>query len=128
MDTTPYTFTWHPLERVLEIALFGMWAPADVAPYYQALMEYAGARVTSNFMVLTDLRKYPVQHPEVADMHSAKLAEVQQNSPVIREAWVVAGVVAKMQATRGADAGAQQINMFTDRDEAWAYLTSTVTA
>ena len=128
MDTTPYTFTWHPIERVLEIALTGLWAQADVAPYYQALMEFAGAHVTSSFMVLTDLRKYPVQHPEVADMHAAKLAEVQQNSPVVREAWVVAGVVAKMQATRGAESGVQEINMFTDRDAAWAYLTSTVAA
>ena len=112
-----------------EVVHFGDSCPIGTAVLnYQALIEFAGANITSSFMVLTDLRKYPVQHPEVTDMHAAKLAEVQQNSPVVRQAWVVAGVVSKMQATRGAESGVQEINMFTDCDAAWTYLTSTIAA
>ena len=124
----PYTFTWHPVENVLEVALTGLWKIEDIEPYYAALQTFAMAHITGPCQVLTDLSHYPTQRPEVADAHAAKLAQVQENSPVQREAWVVTGVVAKMQASRGAESGETPVNMFNDRESAWAYLRTPLAA
>lgn len=119
-----WNFTWHEQQRVLEIVLLGRWSVADAEAYYPALIACAQPHSEGGFAILSDLSGYPVQTPEVSDLHEAMLAQVQHNSPVTREAWVVAGVVATMQAKRGAKSGDQEVAIFTDRESAWSYLTT----
>ena len=99
-----------------------------MAPYYEALTQYVTDTIETQFQVLTDLRKYPVQNQEVAALHTAIITEVQKDSPVTREAWLVGGVVASMQAKRGAQDIEQQVNIFAEREDAWTYLTGPVAA
>ena len=118
-----YSFAWHEDERIVEIALNGLWTLDDVPRYYTDLFEFALPKAAAGGLrVLTDLRGYKVQKPEVADLHVKFLKRNQADSPVTREAWIVTGVVQTMQFTRGAQTAEQSVNVFTDREAAWAYL------
>jgi hypothetical protein len=118
-----FTCTWHPDERVVESVLTGMWSPADVKAYYDAMRELVAAEASGGqVVILTDLRDYPVQMPEVAETHQAMLPRIKAN-PLIREvAWVVGGVVASMQVNRSLSGSDAPVAVFHDRDAAWAHL------
>lgn len=125
--TTPYTFTWHPLERVLEAQLTGAWTLADIEGYNTDLRQQVAARGGETFAFLADLSEFPAQSAPVADAWQANLAQLRASVAFSRSAVVLASrVVSRMQTGRIAKETDAVLSVFPDRDSAFAALAQPV--